>query len=386
MNDEGLTAHERSRMRDLVTTGTKRMRVTRARRMQFGAGAAAVALVAVVVAGVVLGTTRGSDQIATPVETSTVTPSPSPTPPSTPSPTLAPIAEPADAVLPFGGSCANMLSLEQASGWLGADVRPVAAPWISPEVEMAGGMTCTWAVPDAYMWGYVEVTAYPASLFDALGGAPVDPGQCADARCRAAAVDDEMWLAVTWVGDADDFSGLSLREIRPAELDALFRLLSDQAVAFAPPRPAERAAGWWPAAGCDVLQGATEEAVESGSATASDYLVNPGRAYELAGLGDESCVATDDSGATVWVGIAPGGGPFFDSIATAAMVERVEVPGSDGAVIVPDNYLWEASGMVLVVRSGDNLVTLAYSHGEMRDGAPQRYATDALTALNATLG
>lgn len=356
MNAEKLSSGERAEMRDLVTSGARRMRIARARRMQTAAIAAAVVLVAAVVTSVSFAAFRPDDRVAKPVET-TASPPPSPSPsPSTPSPTAAPPA-PVNAVLPYGGDCANVLTTDQVAGWMGAPVRTVFPEWKSPEVSINGGLSCTWAYPDAYMWGALDVTMFPASIVSSVSPSPVWNGECAAERCDAAEFVDGMWVAVTWHGvGAGAETDIQLRTIGGPEIAELFALLRRSSAGYESPRAAERAASWWPANACDLVAEASPSLTRVPSAEMPDLIPNPGLAVNYGPTGLDGCTWEMPSGEQLPSAILPGAGYLFDDIAAASSAESVEIAGSDEAVYVRSNFVWEYNGVDIVMRSGTNLL------------------------------
>lgn len=392
LNAEKLTSGERAEMRDLVTSGARRMRAARARRMQTAAVAAAVVLVAAVVTGVSFAALRPDDRAAQPVET-TSTPAPRPstvTPSPTSTPTPPAVVAPVTAVLPYGGDCADMLSLDQAGEWMGTPVVSVSPRWKDVERSVAGGMECAWGVPDAYQWGYFQVTAFPAALFDPAGSAPVNAGVCDDGICWATAVVDGMWIAVKWVGAGNSSAETSLRPIGADEFAQLFTVLGGNAENSAPPRSAERAAGWWPADACGIVGAGSPGLTRQPSEPSSDIdlLRYPGQALRFAQTGADTCVWTLSDGQSVVMDIVPGGGVMFDEIAALDTAQSVQVPGSDGAVIVPNHYMWEFNGDDLLVRSGDNMLIVGSMPVELTDAVRAALidvATSSLSLLSATV-
>jgi hypothetical protein len=395
MNEEKLSPAERTEMRDLVTTGVRRMRAARARRMQAGAVAAAVVLVAIVVTGVSFAAFRSDDRVAKPVET-TSAPSPTPThspssllPSEAPSPSPEPVRS-SELVLPFGNECANAMSADAVSEWMGTSVRLTARRWTDPALTMSGGITCLWSIPDAYLWGYVEMTAFPRSVFDAAGTAPVASGTCEQDTCRAAAIVDDMWIAMRWVGGSNDVDRAALRSVGPDDFASLFAELDSASDAFPSPMPAERQVTWWPESGCDqVVASVPHDAASTSLVTLDDYVEQPWRVPEIAGLGADYCRLTDSQGGEMIVSVVPGGATTYDEIANSEYARFVDVPGSDGAVYVPNHYVWEFNGNDLVVRSGANLLIVGgypTTDGDELLEELVALATPTLDALNATLG
>jgi hypothetical protein len=80
---------------------------------------------------------------------------------------------------------------------------------------------------------------------------------------------------------------------------------------------------------------------------------------------------------------------MFDGIAGAELAQSIDVEGSDGAVLLPNHFVWEFNGNDLVVRSGDNLLIVGNSGVEQTEGMIQALVDTARTTLpvlNATLG
>ena len=388
VNDDDLSARERDVMRELVTGNMRRMREARARRLQMGSGAAAVVLVAVVVIGVVLGASRGSEQVANPVKT--VTSTPTPTPDVAPRPTEPPEPEPVGAVIPFGGDCGNAISIDRLTEWTGSQMRAVPARWAAPEVSVSGGLMCTWVVPNAYMWGYLEIFAFPLSLFDSQESAPPTSADCDAERCSAGAIVDDMWIAAKWTGALDGGEGAALRSIGASELTELFGVLEENAEAYPRPRQAEPTASWWSASGCERVETGVSSLTrrDDGNDRAEGLIDRPGRAVNLALAGVDGCTWTTPNGDDLVMTIVPGGGDFFDRIAQVEGAEELQVDGSDAAVLLANYFVWEYNGYDLVVRSGDNLLIV----GNMPVGLTEEMVAElvdvaaaALAALNAQL-
>lgn len=392
LNNEKLSSGERAEMRAILTSGVRRMKATRARRTRIASVTAAVVLVAGVVTGVSFAALNPIDRVAEPVETtSTPTPTTTPTPTPTPSPTLTsePVA-PAAAVQPFGGACANMLSLDEAAAWMGTPVRTVFPAWTAPELSMNGGLVCTWAVPDAYLWGYVEVTVFPSKLFQPIDTAPTSEGECTEGVCRAAAVVDGMWIVLEWVGSDPAGDDRPMRSIGGAEFAELFALLGQKARNHEQPQPAERATSWWPPFACDVVAENSPHLTRQESWPSELGLIDrPVQASELGETGVDGCGWSLPDGQSVTMMVVPGGGVMFDRIAGTELAQPIDVEGSEGAVLLPNHFVWEFNGNDLVVRSGDNLLIVGNSGVEQTEAmirALVETAQSTLPVLNATLG
>lgn len=384
VNDDRLSAGEQNELRALVTAGAGRMRAARRRRMQAVTGGAAVLLVAAVVGAVALTAMGSPDRVAHPIETTTTTPSPTPSPdPTTTAPAL-PVAE----VAPFGGSCEEALGVDRAAAWMGAEMRPIEEPWTNPEVTLSGGLHCLWAYPDSYQWGYIEVVAFPSSVFSETVPAPEESGACEDRECRSATVVDGLWVHLTWnaKGDAD------FRSIGPAELGELATDIGLRSTQFPAARPADRDPSGWAADACARLAAGVPDL--SGAAikpALPDLMRWPLEAAWTADLGVARCSApsTGEGVGAMELSAVPGGGRLFEAIAASEGAEAVSVPGADGAVIVPENYLWERHVRYVVVRSGDNLLTL--NPGDYLEEGDTRARVlettgQAIAVLNGTVG
>ncbi|GAB3145344.1 hypothetical protein GCM10027058_01570 [Microbacterium neimengense] len=382
MNDDRLSAGEQNELRALVTAGAGRMRAARRRRMQAITGGAAVVLVAAVVGAVALTALGSPDRIATPIETTT-TPTPTPTLEPQPEPTLD-----RGAVRPFGGSCDNMLTLPQVSEWMGVEMRQVPARWADPAMTISGGITCIWAVPDAYLWGYTEITVLPAVIF-LPSEPPLEQGVCDGRVCRAAAVVDGNWIVIEWTGSPEG-AEVDVPSVGPGEFAELFDILGENAAEFPASRPAEPQPSWWAANGCDAIAPRFDHLTASKPNLSGMALLEmPTRASQIAHPQLDACswVAPDNQSMSIIV--IPGGGETYDAIAGSEFALLVDVSGSDGAVAVPNYFVWEGNGVDVVVKSGDNLLIVGNSGmeqtDEMRDWLVA-HAAEALAALNATLG
>lgn len=388
VNDDRLSAGEQNELRALVTAGAGRMRAARRRRMQAITGSAAVVLVAAIVGAVALTALGGDDHIATPIKTST-TPAPTPTP--TPTPTLEPQPEPTlarSAVRPFGGSCDNMLSLPQVSEWMGVEMRQVAARWADPAMTISGGITCIWALPDAYMWGYTEITVFPAVIF-LPSEPPLERGVCDGDVCRAAAVVDGNWIVIEWTGSPEG-AEVDVPSVGPGDFAELFDILGRNAAVFPASRPAEPQPSWWAANGCDAIAARFDHLTASEPSLSDMALVEmPTRASRIAHPQVDACSWAAPDNQSMSIIVIPGGGETYDAIAGSEFALPVDVSGSDGAVAVPNYFVWEGNGVDVVVKSGDNLLIVGNSGmeqtDEMRDWLVA-HAGEALSALNATLG
>ncbi|MBZ4488545.1 hypothetical protein LQ938_04880 [Microbacterium sp. cx-55] len=386
VNDEKLTSAEHAQMREVVTSGARRMRLLRARRRQTAAVAAAVVLVAAVVTGVSFAALRPDDRVAEPVETTSA-----PTPTVTPSPSVAPPAPqaPATAVQPYGGDCANMLSNDQASTWIGTAAQPIPQRWVDPGQTLSGGMVCMWSVPDAYLSRYVEIVAYPVSLFDATDEMPVSAGECVDGRCLAASALRDTWIGVSWTGASEFDEGPAVRSIGAVEFAELFDMLDESARAYPAPRAAERTSSWWPGEGCSVVSRAVSDEYTLSAPPGASTTLFPALDAPMERLGVDTCSFATGDATDLTLRVIPGAGYLIDDIAASEYATPVDVPGADAATLVPSNYVWEFNGNDLVVRSGDNLLIVAgYPTGDEQQQLVEliALATAALAAMNATLG
>jgi hypothetical protein len=394
LNNDRLSEHERAQMRELVTSGARRMRDKQGRWTKATAVAAAFLLVLTVIAGVSVAALRPLDHVAQPVETTashspSATPTPTPTP--TPAQTTVSPSAPAAAVIPFGGDCANVLSVDDVGAWLGTPVHEPEQLWVSPQTPMSGGLTCLWVATGAYQWGYLEVTVFPLSLFEPTDTAPVSPAQCESVTCHAAARIDGTWAAFKYVGNTAPDSEITLRRVGGAELEEVISIVRSHSAGYAPPRPAERGTSWWPGSGCEIVAGAMPAGVQflTGLESSRDFIKYPGAVIGLAELGVDVCYWEDPTYGRLILEIIPGGGAFYDAVAELPDAKPVAVPGSDGAIYVPNDYVWDYNGEDLIVRSGANLVIVGGSGGVDPDAKIPTLvaaAEAALAALNATLG
>jgi hypothetical protein len=175
LNNDKLSSGERAEMRDLLTTGARRMKAARARRTQLASVAAAVVLVAAVVTGVSFAALNPIDRVAEPVET---TNTPTPTPTQTPTPTPTPTATPDPVVVPsiaLDGDCGRVLSDAEASEILGTLAEAAAPPNVARSSPL-GGVSCNWhvagtSIPPLQL-SVFPIDVVPASVAEVSGQVP----------------------------------------------------------------------------------------------------------------------------------------------------------------------------------------------------------------------
>jgi hypothetical protein len=199
---------------------------------------------------------------------------------------------------------------------------------------------------------------------------------------------DDMWINIVWNGPLESWRGdPPLRLIGPAELGDLFVTLSESAGAYPSPRTAERAAAWWPDAGCQYVADALPDGarMEVTDRRTWNVMANPVEVRSRAGLGVDRCGFSDD---LVELEIIPGGAVTFDAIAASSGAQPVDVQGSDGATLVRGNSSWSDSGHALVVRAGANLLIVRALLDQDGSALTElvQIAEPAIAALNATLG
>ncbi|MEV7693060.1 hypothetical protein AB0N73_06980 [Microbacterium sp. NPDC089189] len=383
LNDDKLSPAERRDMREMVTGGAVRMRAARARRMQLTAGAAAFVLVAAIVTAVTWAAVRPVDRVATPVETTSAPATPTPTPTPT-----APVVDPAprSAVTPFGGSCDNVLSIDRAAEWMGAEMRRVMVPWVSPGEQLSGALNCIWAYPEAYVWGSIEVTVFPSAIFESGGmAAPVGTYGCEEKTCTAAAIVEGSWVHAAWIGSYD--SEVPMRELDSSDLTALVLEIGERAQAYPAARSADATGSPWSADVCAQLAGTFPDlaglSVEA-PPSMDDVWKSPTRAWSLASTGVDYCHSYTGNGQGFGLTLVPGGAPLFDAIAASDGAQSIVVQGADRAALVVENYAWERHNRDLLVQRGDDIFLLGTDFVDGTEEAHRRVAdlaADILTAL-----
>lgn len=383
VSDDRLSAGEQNELRALVTAGAGRMRAARRRRMQAITGGAAVVLVAAVVGAVALTAMGSPDRVANPTETTTTTPTPEPTP--TEDETPRPVVE----VAPFGGSCEEMLGVDRAAAWMGAEMRPIEEPWTSPEVTLSGGLHCLWAYPDAYAWGSIEVVMFPASIFPTETAVPQDAGTCDGYNCRSATLVNGLWINLAWSGDPT--GQVPLRPVGTTELGELASDIAARSLQYPAARPASADGSGWGSGMCERLAAEVPAMSDAASAgVAFDLIRNPLDAGWVTDLGAALCSSplVEAAEGLSRVEAVPGGARLFDAIAASDGAQELAVTGADAAVTVPDNYMWERHFTTVIVRSGDNLLLLhprGYVYEEQRVPLAE-LAAQILQILNGAVG
>lgn len=360
MNDDRLSPREHSEMRDILLAGTQRIRPAGGRRTQMIAASIALVLVAGVTGGAIAtATIFGSDAIA-PVSTPTPTvTSPDPTPTTEPSPTPDPPALPAEGVVAFGGSCANILTDAEVDALRGVDMMLSDYRWLDGSDAVVGGIDCVWVSAEEYLSAVVHVYAFPEETAPSWQIETYPPG-CTELggdfpqlQCTRAEVIDGTWLLVSATAAAD--------LITEAGVDALFSTAAARLPSYPAPVPATPTAQWWGPMDCSAvvaqidpaLYGFERVALLDGQPTMPATMCD---LHFTAGSGENT------SGEVVNIRIVPGGAITFPTALAAEGATPVTVTGAQSAVIAPGLDRYEGSGQIIVATDGVNtlLVTPDY--------------------------
>lgn len=279
--------------------------------------------------------------------------------------TSSPSPSPVDAAPAFDGDCAQVLTDGQVSELMDQEMAELPPRWTSGAVALSGGVECIWGSPDTYMLPHLEVLALPADLLDTVGGLPRRDPSCETDReptiCTMTSDAGGTWFAAT-------VQGLSIDETLLAEIRDEIAVSAEAEQA---PVAAERLADWWPLPACDELDAVANPGAVLGSTPAEqrptsedpdslDGDVILQRAGTALRCGWEVSAEPDDDlePGMVQLQIVPGAGETLEATAASEGAVEIDVTGSDGAVTVPDNNVWEGHNPALVARSGDNLLLL----------------------------
>ena len=364
MNDDRLSPREHSEMRDILLAGTHRIKPAGARRTQMIAASIALVLVAGVTGGAIAtAAIFGSEAIA-PVATPTPTvTSPSPTPTTEPTPTSTPTADPpappAEGVVAFGGSCANILTDAEVDALRGVDMMLSDYGWLDGTGAVVGGIDCVWVSAEEYLSAVVHVYAFPEETAPSWQVETYPPGcielggDLPQLQCTRAEVIDGTWLLVTATAAAD--------LITASGVDVLFSAAAARLPLYAAPVPATRTAQWWAPMDCAAIVAQIDPAIYGFERVALlDGL--PTTPATMCDLHFTSGSGENTSGEVVNIRIVPGGAITFPTALAAEGAIPVTVAGAQGAVIAPGLDRYEGSGRIIVATDGVNtlLVTPDY--------------------------
>ena len=364
MNDDRLSPREHSEMRDILLAGTQRIKPAGARRTQMIAASIALVLVAGVTGGAIATAAIFGSEAIPPVATPTPTlTSPDPTPTTEPTPTSTPTpdppAPPAEGVVAFGGSCANILTDGEVDALRGVDMMLSDYRWLDGGDAVVGGIDCVWVSAEEYLSAVVHVYAFPEATAPSWAIDMYAPG-CTDlggdfprVQCTTTEVIDGTWLLVTATAAADLITG--------SGVDALFSAAAARLPSYPAPVPATPTAQWWAPMGCAAIVAQIDPAIYGFERVAllDGLPTSPSMVCELhftSGSGDNT------SGEVVSIRIVPGGAITFPTALAAEGATPVTVTGAQSAVIAPGLDRYEGSGQIIVATDGVNtlLVTPDY--------------------------
>lgn len=253
---------------------------------------------------------------------------------SIPTPTPIPTVD-AEAVLPFGGTCAGAITDSEAAGLIGELGNPRTGPELLNSLEtprsaaLIGGLSCSWSASNA---NYLAVDAFPIGVVPASVRAKAIGVVCSDGWCEGAEIAGSTWVNVgALVGKGND-SELAAR--------AAMKIVGSRAGDAASARPGAWSASWWqPVTDCAVLRDAVAEAL-------GDAAIKPGFPTDTLPTGPTVDVL-DANGAVVqcsWfdydrvtgaiVFVQPGIGAPAASLLAEPGVAQVDVTGADHAWFV----------------------------------------------------
>lgn len=364
MNTE-LTPREHAEMRDTILAGAQRIHANGQRRMQLVAASVAFVLVAGISGGAVAtaaivgaGVDRGP--VATPTDTLSPSPSTTVAPDATPTVTATTAEQSGDAVMPFGGDCANALTVDEVSAVVGPSTSTDLHLLPTGESEVLGGLTCWWSDPVNVR---MSLHVYPSEVVPSAYLEPTYPTACAprdgwaSEPCRLRFITDSVWISLEIYPGLDD----------PTDGDALGALVVERLAAHQKPKSATPTEEWWRLPSCVDLDESLDLASAFGSST---QRIQP----EQAAAPDGVSRLPDRAGAKLrcsWllgsaegevvIRVIPGGGTAFDRIAASEGAEPVDVAGATSAVTAMDavssmEYTW-----VLAATDGTNLVVVQTS-------------------------
>ncbi|MGL4256910.1 MAG: hypothetical protein ACRCSL_11300 [Microbacterium sp.] len=227
----------------------------------------------------------------------------------------------------FGSDCAKVLSADELSEVVGADLGPGDRDSAYDVTANAGGLSCEWTGPNGE-WVFVDVIPQAG-----LGGTEIpadaaafyfDECKWAGGSCSWQGGDDSVWLGISFSG----ITGIAHDAAVGWGDDLGKRILVNHAAAAAEPWTRDRT-GWWPTLDCATIAealGAQLGATLVGEPYGYEDLPSPGALLVDEATGRSDCALHGADGEhVVRVVTSPGLGAVF-SVPDAEPVDS-GVPG-----------------------------------------------------------
>ncbi len=263
-----------------------------------------------------------------------------------PSPTATPTPTSDAGVVAFGGSCANALSLEEASALMGQPVIASYATRVGGGTP-TGAISCAWDTTASAL-GEIVIKVYPADVV---------PSSEKDAACSPKAESCELRATVgdAWVIVSGSVEGKDSSVLQEAVLDAIRPHL----LAYPAPAAGQRTAQWWTVPSCAQILPAIDLTPTGFTALTLKEQIDSW--YPFAPEGDTRvCSVTASGGPTgdlgILVSIEAGGAG--DRSAPPDVIATVSVPGAAAAVLAHTPGPYEPGPDHLDATDGVNLLQI----------------------------
>jgi hypothetical protein len=380
LNDDRLTPAEHDDLRDRLLTGARRIRPAGAHRRALVTASVAVVLVAGLTAGAVTATNLwGAHDEAAPAPSPTASATPTPTP--TPTPTLTPASTPAptfaDAIVPFGGSCENALSLAEVEAAAGKPMMYSRLRWQDGATTLRGGISCLWQSSGEYLARLVQLAVYPVSV-TTLEGTDGGPDCVSQERTDAESAKEVVYDCDRIGTSSGAAIHLSASVSDPMAFEAMWSDVASRVGDFPAPSPAEQQPDWWSPPECSAIVAALDPGrLGYDTVAIRDYGVTPDSGPRLRtdpARSPRNCTIVfeaADRSLDVWITAVPGGGPIgYGSASVAEGARSVSIPGARAAVVVPSNEPIEGHYQDIVITDGINVLLVTPIADDATVGLP----------------